>query len=88
MEAIEALAELKVYPIPAKDYLHIQLRWTSAQPFSMGIYDMTGRLLQQWSEGATKNYDQHKPIGGLSAGTYMLRVAAGPGHLDRAFQVQ
>jgi hypothetical protein len=85
---LDALADLKLFPVPAKDYIHIQMQWTNAQPFSMGIYDMSGRLCQQWSEVAIKDYYRKVPTANLPAGVYMLRVAAEEGTLEKVFSVQ
>jgi hypothetical protein len=88
VKPVVPFAELQLSPVPASDYVQIQMQWTSVQPFTIGIYDMTGRLIQQWSEGAMKDYSRQMPIAKLPSGVYMLRVSAEAGHLEKMFSVQ
>lgn len=65
---------LMLYPVPAKGSMNINLQWNKAEDLMIGVYDMQGRLVSQWSESATKNLIKNIPLNGLSSGTYILKV--------------
>jgi hypothetical protein len=66
--------DLLLYPVPAKSFINLQMDWNKAQDFTVGIYDIQGRLVNQWGEKATEKYNKRIPLNGLSAGTYILKI--------------
>lgn len=76
-----------LYPVPASAFFNINLDWKTAQPFTIGIYDINGRLVQQWSEKAVKNY--HKTIftSELSSGNYFIKVNSSAGQLIQQLNI-
>ena len=66
--------EINVFPNPASTTLNLHVQWNDAQPFTIAIYDMQGRLLRQWGEEKTKDYSKQIPVSALPAGNYILKV--------------
>jgi hypothetical protein len=66
--------EIKVYPNPATDKLHISLFSNVAEPTKVIIYDQSGRKIQS----SDTDYDGHSQItlnvSSLSNGSYLLCV--------------
>ena len=63
-----------VYPVPAKDVLHVSVTWDEAQPFTMQLMDMEGRVIGVWNVPAEKTYYGNINTGNLSAGNYLLKI--------------
>jgi len=63
-----------VYPVPAKDMLHVSITWNEPQAFSIEIMDMSGRTVSQWNMSATKTYNGNITISNLPAGNYIMKM--------------
>lgn len=73
--------KIDIYPSPAQNTIHIELNWKSQQAFGIGIYDMQGRVVMQWSEPATAGYSKDISVSDLPSGNYFIRVAGEKGNL-------
>ena len=63
-----------VYPVPAKDMLHVSITWNEPQAFTIQIMDMSGRTISQWQMPEAKSYDGNITISSLAPGNYILRM--------------
>ena len=63
-----------VYPVPAKDMLHVSITWNEPQAFTIDIMDMSGRTVSQWNMPTAKTYDGNITISSLPAGNYIMKM--------------
>jgi hypothetical protein len=78
---------LKVYPNPASDLVNISLKWSEPQTFTVGIYNMQGRLMQQWGMQKTSDYEKQISVSVLPAGNYILSIKGEQGSVQRQMSV-
>ncbi|MCD6064185.1 MAG: hypothetical protein K0R82_2096 [Flavipsychrobacter sp.] len=76
-----------LFPNPAITQLRINATWKNAQPFTVAILDMSGRVLRQWSETATKTYSSTLPVMDMPAGNYTLLMNNGEEKISGRFSV-
>jgi hypothetical protein len=67
----------RIYPIPAKNELHIQINTLSAEKAQFEISSISGTLLKS---GELKTLNQIVQINDLTQGIYFLRVSSGGNH--------
>ena len=65
------------FPDPANDLLSVKLNWNEATAFTIGIYDMRGSLVRQWSEPAVQSYVRTIPVSDLAPGFYIIQAGNG-----------
>lgn len=63
-----------VYPVPAKDMLHVSIIWNESQAFSIEIMDMSGRTVNTRQIPVCKTYDGNISINNLPAGNYIVKM--------------
>ena len=68
---------IAAYPSPTKNLITLKLEWNDSRPFSIGIYDMNGRMVKQWTENAANSFAKTLPIPGLAAGNYIIKATNG-----------
>jgi hypothetical protein len=78
---------LTLYPNPAITQLRINATWKTAQPFTVAILDMSGRVLKQWSEAANKTYSSTIPVMDMPAGNYTILLNNGGQKISKRFSV-
>jgi len=78
---------VSVYPNPASSMVNIKLQWTIPQAFTIAIYNMQGRLIQQWGEQKTDVYEKQIPVSMLSAGNYVIKVRGEQGQLQQQLSI-
>lgn len=76
-----------VYPMPATDKLNIDLTWNEAQPFTVSIVDLQGRVSRTWQAASATSYHQAISVGELPAGTYFLKIEGTKGHIVKQLVV-
>lgn len=83
-EAVIASASTRVYPNPTADGVNITYTLAQGAPISVGIYDLSGRLVAQMNPGEqlAGTYDlrwdgTHASGGKAPAGSYIYRLTAG-----------
>lgn len=67
-------ADLKVYPVPANNMLHVEAEFKEGGKLQGSVTDMQGSVVYQWKDGATTNYKKQVQLGHLPAGIYMLQL--------------
>ncbi|MGN6568094.1 MAG: T9SS type A sorting domain-containing protein [Flavipsychrobacter sp.] len=84
---VNNIVAFNIYPVPASSFFNININWQNAQPFTISMYDINGRLVKQWTEKATKNY--HKAIftSDLNSGNYFIKVNSDSGQLTQQINI-
>ena len=67
-----AAHELRVFPNPAQDYVHLQ--FTGQGPAQLEVRNLTGQVVWQQSLSLTENSTLKIPVHSLSRGLYFLSV--------------
>jgi hypothetical protein len=78
---------LTLYPNPAITQLRINATWQHAQPFTVAMLDMSGRVLSQWSETVSKTYNANIPVMDMPAGNYTILLNNGEEKITGRFSV-
>ncbi len=63
-----------VYPVPAGNMLHVNLNWSEAQTATIAIYDMTGKVINQWQSDYGTQYFSAISVNNLATGTYFVKI--------------
>jgi len=84
---VNNIVAFDVYPIPASAFFSMNIGWKNAQPFTVGIYDINGRLVKQWSEKATAKYHKTVPVSELGSGNYFIKISSSNGQLGRQISI-
>ncbi|MBA3827927.1 MAG: T9SS type A sorting domain-containing protein [Taibaiella sp.] len=77
-----------LFPVPAAGYVNIDLKWSVAQPFTIAVYDMQGRLVKQWGQAATNSLTRQLPISDLPSGNYTIRIQGTASQLTQKLVIQ
>lgn len=86
-QSILATANLNIYPIPAYDNINITYDWDEPQDFTVSVVDMSGRLVYNNNETATKHYNGAIQVQQLPAGQYFLSISSADVHTGRIIVV-
>lgn len=80
---------VKVYPVPATDYLNIELYGESEREYTISFLDISGRLVlkQELYFSDSYWYVHNMPVRHLVRGLYFIRVRCAEGKIDRTFKV-
>ncbi len=70
-----------IYPVPAKNVLNIDLNWDEAQPFTISIIDLQGRVSRQWQVTSTASYKTAVSVADLPFGTYIIKIDGSKGQV-------
>ncbi|WP_276135071.1 T9SS type A sorting domain-containing protein [Polluticoccus soli] len=84
---VKQVAGIELYPVPAGDYINLQASFTAAQPFTVAVYDMSGRQLLQWQEEGQVRYNKQLSLANIPAGIYTLHLYTGRETYSRQFSV-
>lgn len=64
--------QIKLYPNPAINELHISCKRPQAKPLTVAIYNMRGQMVKHWVEEPTDTYQKTLATDALDAGHYIL----------------
>lgn len=80
---------VKVYPVPATDYLYIELYGDFEREYTISILDISGRLVHKQNLYFSDSYwyVHNMPVGHLVRGLYFIRVRCTEGKIDRTFKI-
>lgn len=68
-------AELKAFPVPAKEQITISASFQQMQPVCIMIRDMSGRIVKQVVDQAGAQYRKSINVADLPAGNYMIHIS-------------
>ena len=80
-------ADIKLYPIPARDVITLKISEEMHNDFTVRITDMHGSVVTMWQENAAKTYTKQIPLHGLPNGNYLISVNDGVNGITRQFSV-
>ena len=67
--------EIKVYPVPARNFVKVGMAWSEPQAFNVSILDMSGRLVRSYGEKACSQYSRTIDVNQLPSGNYIIKIA-------------
>lgn len=79
--------EANVYPVPARNILHVDLTWETAQAANITIFDAQGRVVRQWETPATKTFGSTVSIDNLADGLYFISINGTEGKIVKQLVV-
>lgn len=85
---IKTPTDIKIYPVPAVDLFNVHVTWKSAQPFTVVICDMQGRIVRQWLEPECTQYTSSVSVAGLKPGNYLLQLTGNKEKATKQFIIQ
>lgn len=78
IDEIDGIEELKVYPNPTQDLLHISFDGERPMEGGIQLYNMLGQLVLQKNVGITTGKNKHSlSLSSLDAGIYLLHLRIG-----------
>jgi poly(3-hydroxybutyrate) depolymerase len=67
-----------LYPNPVNDWLHVQLQSDKSQAVNLGLFDITGKLLQQKTLQLVAGINNYSiPVSNIARGMYILQFKNG-----------
>jgi hypothetical protein len=78
---------LNMYPNPATHMLNVNLTWNKPQPFTINVYDMSGRVVYTRNEAAMAQYSRSISLSGLENGNYILMCKGADGAMHQMFTI-
>ncbi|HXH17771.1 MAG TPA: T9SS type A sorting domain-containing protein, partial [Chitinophagales bacterium] len=77
-----------IYPNPAGDWIHIELEFSQAEDFSISIFNINGKLVEQVrEENYSGQYRKKIDLRDYSEGVYIITVVASGGTGMRKFSI-
>lgn len=70
-----------IYPNPAQNMVHVDIKWNEAQAATVYIYDMAGRVVRQWDAPNTANYNSAISVDDFAAGNYLVKISGKNGEI-------
>ncbi len=67
--------DANIYPVPAQNMLHLDVKWAVAQTADITIYDAMGKVVRQWNAPSVTEYNSAVSVNGLADGTYFVKIA-------------
>ena len=78
-----ATGTANIYPVPAQDMVSIDLNWNEAQPCTISIFDMAGRMVNSFDIASTKQYTTSVMTNSYPVGNYIVKVAGTNGSITK-----
>ncbi len=81
----ENTTQMQVYPNPAQNVLHVTIEWPNPQPFTIAIFNSTGKQVYTQQVAALRIYNGSISTAQLPAGTYVLKLTGSTGEFTKTF---
>lgn len=81
------ISNILLFPNPAGNELNLHIYFEELQPFTVSVYDMTGKMLKQWNEAPAREYATNINTTGMPSGTYILKLGTGATQATRFFSI-
>lgn len=83
-----ASSELKLYPVPARDILHVAVNADKSETYTIKVFDQLGRTVYNTQKQLQEGYQQFAmPLSGWPQGTYHLQLQAADLDVSKAFTI-
>ncbi len=77
-----------MFPVPAQNMLHIDLKWNEAQSSTIAIYDMAGRIVTPLMDiPASTEYHTALSVNNLASGNYIVKINGANGQIENQIVV-
>jgi hypothetical protein len=87
-EVVSTNGTANIFPVPASDLLHIDLKWNVAQSSAIAIYDMAGRMVTPLiNVPSGSEYHTSLSVGNLAAGMYVVKINGANGQIVKQIVV-
>ena len=80
---VSSNGQVNIFPIPAQNIINIKLNWNEAQSFTIAMYDMNGRMVQQTSVPTTSQYTTSIMTDNIPAGNYIVKIGGAKGQFTK-----
>lgn len=87
MEVTGNMAGMQVYPVPAVGQLNIALTLRQAQPVTISIVDLTGKIVKSFTSQAGTTYRRTIDISGMAPGQYLITVMGTTQQAAKTFSI-
>jgi hypothetical protein len=87
LEGMMLSGTLKIYPVPASQFLHIEYSGEKAEDLYLSLFDSSGRTVLQRKYNHKKEIMETLELNGLTRGVYHLRLHSGERHLIRRIAI-
>jgi len=84
---VAATNDANVYPVPAVNTLHVDLNWSDAQAAKIAIYDMQGKVVNEWTSDFGTQYFSAISVNHLPSGTYFVKINGANSQIVKQFVV-
>jgi hypothetical protein len=78
----------RIYPIPAKNTISVDVAWAEQQEFTISILDIQGRVHSAWSVPSCTHHTEAIPVGNLPAGNYFIKMKGPKGELAQKITIE
>jgi Secretion system C-terminal sorting domain len=76
-----------IYPVPAQNVMHIDLKWNEAQAATIVIYDVTGKVMNQIQTPVATSYNVGVTASELPSGMYFVKISGANGSIVKQISV-
>lgn len=66
--------DVKMYPVPAQNMLHLDLKWEEAQTADIAIFDVAGKVIVSYQTPEAAQYHSAIPVGNFADGVYIVKI--------------
>jgi hypothetical protein len=66
--------DVKMYPVPAQNMLHLDLKWEEAQAADIAIFDVAGKTVVNFQTPVAAQYHSAVPVGNFADGVYIVKI--------------
>jgi hypothetical protein len=78
-----------IYPVPAKDVLHLKLETAGEQLITYKVYNVHGKLITEKNLGKINGLlNESIPTSGYSAGIYFIEIDNESGRISKRFAIE
>jgi hypothetical protein len=75
VKTVSSNDNVKIYPVPANNMMHVDLNWATAQSATISLIDVTGNVVRQWNTPTSTQYSSAVSVNGLATGMYIVKIA-------------
>jgi hypothetical protein len=79
--------DMAIYPIPAQNEVNVDMKWETAQPYTISIFDVQGKLWKNFMEPATTTAHKNIGVNDLPSGNYFIKISGKEGQRTQKFTV-
>ena len=74
--------DVKVYPVPARNYVNVEMDFSGSQAITLAVLDMNGRQVRAYADKASGMYKRTIDVNQLAGGNYLLKISSAGGKVS------